>query len=86
MQTTVLSVDIGSYGTASDSHVFQCSNLGQRLQKSKLRIPKDQQLSNDSRPVKLFVFIGDEAAAFSKHLLRPYGIKDLNFVKRIFNY
>jgi hypothetical protein len=80
-----ISVDIGSYGSSSDSHVLQHSNFGRRLQESELRVPENQRLPNNTGPAMPFVFIGDEAFALSEHLLGPYRRKNLNFVKRIFN-
>jgi hypothetical protein len=81
-----ISADIGSSGSVSDSYVFQRSNFGRRLQESETRAPENQQLPNDTGPAMPFVFIRDEAFAWSEHLLRPYGRKNLNFMKRIFNY
>lgn len=81
-----ISVDIGSYGSVSDSNVFQHSNFGRKLEMGQLHIPENRQLPNNNGSCMQFVFVGDEAFALSKHVLRPYGQKNLSVAKRIFNY
>lgn len=81
-----ISIDIGSHGSASDSHVFQRSYFGKRLERFQLHLPDKQQLPNDNGPSMPFVFVADEAFALGEHMLRPYGRQNLNEGKKIFNY
>ena len=82
-----ISVDIGSYGSCSDSYAFKNSNFGQRLEMNQLKLPKRAQLPGDRLGQEMpFVLVGDEAFALSRHVLRPYARKNLTTAKRIFNY
>lgn len=81
------SVDIGSYGSASDSHVFERSNFGKKLNQEKLNIPPNQPLPNDDTGVSMpFIFVADEAFALSDHVQRPFGRRNLTIEKKIYNY
>jgi len=80
------SVDIGSYGSASDSHVFERSNFGKKLNQGKLNIPPNQSLPNDDTGVPMpFIFVADEAFALSDHVQRPFGRRNLTIEKKIYN-
>lgn len=82
-----ISVDIGSYGSCSDSYAFKNSNFGQRLEMGQLKLPPNKQLPGDVDGPKMpFVLVGDEAFALSDHVLRPYARKNLSQAKRVFNY
>lgn len=82
-----ISVDIGSYGSCSDSYAFKNSNFGQRLEMNQLKLPKNAQLPGDRFGQEMpFVLVGDEAFALSKHVLRPYARKNFTQATRIFNY
>lgn len=82
-----ISVDIGSYGSSSDSYAFKNSNFGQRLEKGQLNLPPKTQLPGDVNGPQLpFVLVGDEAFALSDNVLRPYARRNLTQAKRIFNY
>ncbi|XP_055905518.1 uncharacterized protein LOC129941006 [Eupeodes corollae] len=82
-----LSVDIGSQGSASDSHVFQRSNFGKKLNNAQLNLPPDQLLPNDKGGKCMpFVFVADEAFALSDHIQRPFGRRNLSTDKKIYNY
>nr|CAI5868323.1 unnamed protein product [Callosobruchus analis] len=73
--------------SASDSHVFQKSNFGQKLSAGQLNIPTSQRLPNDDNgPYMPFVFVADEAFALAKHVQRPFGKRNLTVGKRIYNY
>lgn len=81
------SIDIGSYGSASDSHIFQKSNFGQRLSQGQLNIPPDQTLPNDETGLPMpFVFVADEAFALTDHVQRPFGRRNLSIDRKIYNY
>lgn len=79
-------VDIGAYGSSSDSTIFKNSKIGKGLEQDTLNIPKGRKLPGDeSGRIMPFYVVGDEAFALSKNVLRPYA-KNLNIVKKIFNY
>lgn len=80
-------IDVGAYGSASDSQVFKRCNFAKRLQRDMLNLPDDQYLPGDVNGHKMpYVFVGDEAFGLSKHVLRPFARKNLTNLKRIFNY
>lgn len=82
-----ITVDIGAYGSSSDSTVFRNSKFGKELSEGLLNIPSDQPLPGDDLGTLVpYVFVGDEAFTLSKHMLRPFGNKNLTVAKRIYNY
>lgn len=78
-------VDIGAYGKECDSTVFQNSKLYQLLINENFSLPTPQPLCGNNRPIP-WVLVGDEAFGLSKHVMRPYGGKNLNVQQKIFNY
>jgi len=82
-----ISVEVGAYGSSSDSNVFQKSTFGKLLGSNKLNIPDPRVLPSDAEGLSMpFVLLGDEAFALSEHVLRPYPNKKLTFLKLIYNY
>lgn len=80
-------VDIGSYGSSSDSSIFKQSNMGRRLEQNNFNIPGDRLLPNDENGKAMpFVIVCDDAFGLSNRILRPYGKRNLNLQKRIYNY
>ncbi|KAJ8886925.1 hypothetical protein PR048_013139 [Dryococelus australis] len=73
-------VDIGSYGKASDSAMYQNSILFQKLKVNALHIPSDKPIRMGGEPLP-FTFVGDEAFALSTHMQRPFGGKNLSWEK-----
>lgn len=81
-----LVVDVGAYGKSSDGGIFANSNLGQKLEKGAMNLPKDAPLPN-SNITAPFVIVGDEAFPLKAYLMRPYPRNDnLSDIKRNFNY
>lgn len=78
-------VDIGSYGKASDSSIYKNSELFRKINEGTLNLPNDRPVSINGDPLP-YTFVGDEAFGLSKHMLRPYGGKNLSQKKKIFNY
>ncbi|KAJ8872826.1 hypothetical protein PR048_026442 [Dryococelus australis] len=78
-------VDIGSYGRASDSAIYQNSLLFKKLKVTALHIPSDKQIrmGGESLP---FTFVGDEAFALSTHVQWPHGGKNLSRENKSYNY
>ncbi|XP_049954717.1 uncharacterized protein LOC126470753 [Schistocerca serialis cubense] len=80
-------IDVGSYGANGDSNVFKKSNFYQKLKSNQLNIPDPQKLPHDEEgEPQPFNFVGDEAFALSRHILRPYSKKNLIMKQRVFNY
>ncbi|KAK3732051.1 hypothetical protein RRG08_026438 [Elysia crispata] len=78
-------VDIGSYGSNSDSGVFKNTALCRKMQNKTLAIPDDKPLIVDDQPCP-HVIVRDEAFPLMTNLIRPYPGSDLNDAKRIYNY
>ncbi|XP_025194756.1 protein ALP1-like isoform X2 [Melanaphis sacchari] len=79
-------IDVGSYGREGDSNVFKECAFGKQLYEDKLNIPEPVVLPNTSANPQPYVFIGDEAFALHKNLLRPYPGRKLTDSRRVFNY
>ncbi|XP_040199369.1 protein ANTAGONIST OF LIKE HETEROCHROMATIN PROTEIN 1-like [Rana temporaria] len=79
-------IDVGAYGSSSDSGVFNHSTFGRMIRANSLDLPNDSSLPGTNEPALPFVFVGDEAFALGKNLLRPFSSRALSNDKRIFNY
>ena len=80
-----LFIDAGSFGRASDSTIFANSEICQKMRNNTLDLPNPQSISENGVNLP-FTFLGDEAFGLSKHMMRPYGGKNLNKKKKIYNY
>lgn len=78
-------VDVGAYGKQSDGGVLQNSVFGKRLDEGRLELPRDLPLPGTSLSAPC-VFVGDEAFQLRTDFLRPYPGRQLDDMKRIFNY
>jgi len=76
-------VDIGSYGKDCDSTVFKRSSLWISVINNKLEIPIETNVTGIENHKLPYFFVGDEAFALHKHLLRPFGGSQLTEKKRI---
>ena len=80
-------IDVGSFGSCSDSFIFQNSKFGSLLSKGEVNVPNARKLPHDNEGTPMpFVLVGDEAFANSSQILRPYARQNLTVSKRIFNY
>ncbi|XP_073474086.1 uncharacterized protein [Aquarana catesbeiana] len=79
-------IDIGWYGSSSDSSIFQRSSFGRMLRENVLDLPQDCPLPGTNGPPMPLVYVWDEAFALSEQLLRPYSNRCLSEEKQIFNY
>ncbi|XP_040285846.1 protein ALP1-like [Bufo bufo] len=61
-------IDVGSYGSSSDSAVFAHSEFGQMLNTNALDLPGNTKLPGTADPAMPFVFVGDEAFALGRGL------------------
>ncbi|XP_055708647.1 uncharacterized protein LOC129804905 [Phlebotomus papatasi] len=77
-------VSIGSYGSQSDSSVFNYSEIGRAINNKEICWPTPKNLPNSTIPYNYFI-IGDEAFPLSENLLRPYSGQNLPVDKENFN-
>lgn len=80
-----ITVDVGSYGEASDGGIFTKSVLGKSLEQDKLGVPKPVNLPGTDQ-LAPYVIVGDEAFLLKTYLLRPYPGLEIDEAKRTFNY
>jgi len=79
------SVEVGAYGSSSDSNVFKKSTFEKLLESNKLNIPDPRVLPSDAEGLSMpFVLVGDELFTLSEHVLRPYTNKKLTFLKHMY--
>ena len=58
-----ISVEVGAYGSSSDSNVFKNSTFGKLLERNKLNIPDHRFLPNDAEELYMpFVLVADAAS------------------------
>lgn len=80
-------IDVGSFGSMSDSIIFQESKMGLMLKRNRLNIPEDQPLPGEGNVIPIpFSVVADEAFGLANNVLRPYAKKKLTVLKRVFNY
>lgn len=78
--------NIGRYGKNCDSAIFKRSALWNWIVTERHQIPEPKCLPGIDNSNVPYFFVGDEAFALHKHLLRPFGGSNLTTEKRIFNY
>jgi hypothetical protein len=57
----------------------------EQINSNSLNILESDPLDGTTSPSIPYVFVADEPFGLSKHVMRPYGDKNLNVTKRIFN-
>lgn len=77
--------DVGTNGRISDGGVINNTKFYEKLVNNDLRIPNPRCIGSSNR-VLGHVFIGDEAFAMRRELLKPYRREALTKERRIFNY
>lgn len=80
-----LLVDVGQYGSNNDSGVLANSEMGERLEEGRLRLPAASKVDGCSYDPLPYYFVGDEAFPLGENLMRPYPGK-LPEPERVFNY
>lgn len=82
-----LFVDAGEAGRNSDGGVFSASGFGKSLINQELNLPVPTKLEEHSQTMYPYVFLGDDAYALSKHLMKPFA-RSSNLTKdeKIYNY
>ena len=79
-----LYVDVGSNGRVNDSGIWNKTSLLQGIQDRLFSLPKDEKLSNGE--ITPYVFLGDNAFALKKLMMKPFPQQGLTGEKRIYNY
>ena len=79
-----LYADLDSNGRVKDSGIWNKTSLLQVIQNGSFKLPKDEKLSNGE--IAPYVFLGDDAFAFKKFMMKPFPQQGLAGVKRIYNY
>lgn len=77
--------DCGTNGRVSDGGVIENTLFYHKLENGTLRLPASCKTDISNGPLP-YVFIGDEAFAMRDNFLKPFGQKELNKERRIFNY
>ena len=65
-------VDIGEYGSNSDSGIFRHSKFGKRFMENRIDLPEDRPLPNHIGVKAPFVIVADAAFPSLINLLRPF--------------
>ncbi|XP_066598912.1 uncharacterized protein [Prorops nasuta] len=81
-----IAIDVGAYGKEGDSAIFRNCPLGKKLYSGNLNLPPPRCLPKTTENPQPFVVVGDEAFKLSTNLLRPYPARNLNSMKRVYNY
>jgi hypothetical protein len=80
-----LFVSVGSSGSECDSGVFPRTSLGKALYDGTLPLPPDESLAGDDIPLP-YCYLGDDAFALDRHMLKPYPGRYLPESKLVYNY
>lgn len=78
-------VDVGANGRVSDGGVLFYTKFWDLYSKGELNLPEPSPLPYTSQSFP-FVFIGDEAFALGKNLMKPYPQSACNNDRQMFNY
>jgi len=78
-------VDIGAYGSESDSGILWRSEIGKSLKNGNLGFPEAKPLIQNAPPVP-HVLLADDAFPLRSDLMKPYKGNFLDKETRIFNY
>lgn len=81
----LLYIDVGRNGRHSDGGVFNRCTFGQALDTDQLRLPPPKALPGREMPVP-YVLVADDAFALQKNIMKPYALRGLTMVQRVFNY
>ena len=79
-----LYVDVGSNGRVNDCGIWNKTSLLQGIQDGSFKLLKDEKLSNGE--ITHHVFLGDDASALKKFMMKPFPQQGLTREKQIYNY
>lgn len=78
-------MNVGYSGRMSDGGVLKKTEFYNALQNNELNIPITRKLPHSEQFLRMFL-VADDAFAQSSFLIKPYGIRNLSYTERIFNY
>jgi hypothetical protein len=78
-----LYTDIGTGGASNDSGIFNKSMLNAALTSGTLNLPS---ISDDDPLQVQYHFLADDAFGLSQRLMKPYPLRNLDPIQRVFNY
>ena len=77
--------DVGTNGRISDGGVWNKCSLSQGIEDGSVSLPPRKYLPYGVTKV-LYVFVGDDAFALKKNMMKPYAQNSLTVEKRVYNY
>ncbi|GFO18877.1 protein antagonist of like heterochromatin protein 1 [Plakobranchus ocellatus] len=77
-------IDVGDFGMNSDGAVFKNSTFGQSFLNNTLNLPPPTRMEVSGIEIP-YCFVADEAYPLKDNLMRPYGGRNLDNPRRIFN-
>lgn len=78
-------IDVGVNGRISDGGVFKKTSFFKSLTEGKLLLPAPIPLPGRDEPIP-YLLVADDAFALSINLMKPYALRNLSGIQRIFNY
>lgn len=78
-------IDVGGKGGSSDSGIFLTTTIRRMVDNDELNFPASSPIVPGERDIPYF-FLGDDAFALKKWLLKPYAARLLTREQRIYNY
>ncbi|XP_068099171.1 uncharacterized protein [Hyperolius riggenbachi] len=79
-------VEVGSFGSPTDSFVFQNTHFYQSLRANRLHLPNPRPWPGTSSPSYPCVLVASEAFGLSDHIMQPYTEQDLSAAQKMFNH
>ena len=78
-------IDVGGRGGSSDSGIFLTTTLRDMAVNEELNFPQSSPIVPGGQDIPYF-FLGDDAFALKRWLLKPYSARNLTHDQRIYNY
>ena len=82
--TECLYADVGSTGRVIDSGIWNKTSLLQGIQDGSVKLPNDEKLPDGE--ITPYVFLGDDAFALKRFMIKPFPQQGLTGERRIYNY
>lgn len=80
-----VAIDVGTYGSSTDSQVFRNSAMGKRIMDGRFHIPSPRPLEENG-DVFPYVIVADDAFSLSTSIMKPYPKRGLDVKRKVFNY
>jgi hypothetical protein len=81
----IIAVNIGAEGRQCDSANFRSSCLFRMLESDCLNIPPEREIPGTNIKIP-FVLVGDRGYPLLNYLMRPFGQRNADDMKRVYNY